>query len=395
MQAELINNLKQTHLAMHNMASQLDDQDYRTQYHTDLSPFGWHVGHCVFIESYWLREVILGDDSLTAELDWLYIPENILKPKRGPALPPIDEHLAWCQNIANENAVIFSNPPTRLSQHALSENNYIMSFLIQHHSQHLETMAMVLTQRQRQLKPEPGCIEPLKASTDIHYDFKHVKGGDVTIGSPFEPAAFDNEVPPQTVHLENFALADHPVTNADWMTFIENKGYHQKLLWSDAGWQWREQIGITHPEAWGRNEAGDIYEISAHGAGNLDPEKSVSGINYFEAHAYINWLRETVHDYKQVRLPHEYEWEVADKTRTLNHTGEVWEWCDNCFHPYPGFSPFPYDNYSKPWFDNNHFSLRGGSPYTQPSIRRSSFRNFYNPDKRHIFSGLRLAIAPD
>ena len=82
--------------------------------------------------------------------------------------------------------------------------------------------------------------------------------------------------------------------------------------------------------------------------------------------------------------------EVACRLQRLEQTGRAWEWCDNSFYPYDGFRPFPYEEYSAPWFNGNHYSLRGGSLHTRPAIRRPSFRNFYQPDKRHIFAGLRL-----
>ena len=76
----------------------------------------------------------------------------------------------------------------------------------------------------------------------------------------------------------------------------------------------------------------------------------------------------------------------------LEFTGKVWEWCSNTFFPYQGFEAFPYDGYSKPWFDNKHYVARGASRHTRPEIRRPSFRNFFNPDKRHTFAGLRLVF---
>jgi iron(II)-dependent oxidoreductase len=74
----------------------------------------------------------------------------------------------------------------------------------------------------------------------------------------------------------------------------------------------------------------------------------------------------------------------------LEQTGHVWEWCNNCFYPYAGFQSFPYKEYSQPWFNDNHYTLRGGSLHTRPGIKRASFRNFHAPEKRHIFAGLRL-----
>jgi len=392
MTEDLLKTLKDLHLTMHSMARQLNDDEYRIQYHQDLSPLGWHVGHCVFIESYWLRDVILGDDSITSDLDWLYIPENILKPKRGPALPYIDEHLNWCNKLANENSYIFEQAPNELIEHPLNKHNYILKFIIQHHSQHIETMAMVLAQRQLQLKPTLTINQPITHNNDISYDFQYYKGGSFTIGNLVTPEAFDNELPPQEIELDDFFLANSPVNNQDWLTFIGDDGYQNKKWWDKDGWQWCCENKVTQPETWLRDQRGNFYEISTTGAKELKSENILSGINYYEANAFINWLQENFSQYSRARLPHEYEWEVADKSGELKKAGEAWEWCENSFHPYPGFAAFPYDNYSKPWFDNNHYSLKGGSPHTQASIRRSSFRNFYNPDKRHIFAGLRLAM---
>ena len=84
--------------------------------------------------------------------------------------------------------------------------------------------------------------------------------------------------------------------------------------------------------------------------------------------------------------------DICEHDSTLwNTTGQTWEWCANTFYPYNGFQAFPYERYSRPWFDENHYTLKGGSPFTGKSIRRRSFRNFYQPDKRHIFAGVRLA----
>ena len=392
MNQHLLKQIGQVHQTMHAMANQLSDDDYRRQYHQDLSPLGWHVGHCVFIETYWLREVVLNDNTITSKLEWLYIPENILKPERGPALPPIEEHLQWCKQLADENSVIFQQASPALTAHKLNKQDYLLKFILQHHSQHIETMAMVLAQRQLQLKPTISVSQPLKENTKISYHFKNYAGGIFNIGSPHEAEAFDNELPPQQIELNPFLLADSPVTNADWLAFIEDGGYQQRIFWDDPGWEWCKSNNISRPETWLANRDGDFCEISSMGAKNLKPAGAVSGVNYFEANAYIAWLRHTSSQYKLIRLPHEHEWEVADKSGTLKRTGEVWEWCENLFYPYDGFKAFPYENYSKPWFDNNHFCLRGGSQHTQDIIRRSSFRNFYNPDKRHIFSGLRLAM---
>ena len=101
---------------------------------------------------------------------------------------------------------------------------------------------------------------------------------------------------------------------------------------------------------------------------------------------------ETAAAWADARLPHEFEWEAAADLGLLQNIGYVWEWCSNALSPYPGFQAFPYDRYSTPWFDDHHLVLRGGSLYTDPGLRRNSFRNFFEPHVRHHFGGLRLAF---
>ena len=383
--------LLDTHALIHNMGCSLADSDYRYQYHTDLSPLGWHVGHCSFIETVWLRDRVLGDSTITDAFDWLYIPENILKPKRGPALPPRDEHLDWCSQLNKQNHELLANPDPVFSAHELNRNNYLLKFILQHHSQHAETMAMVLIQRQLQMDHSDHHVTHSLAARAITDD-GHVSlpASRYCIGNTDNSEAFDNEVPLQEISLADTLISHLPVSNGNWLAFIEDGGYRETRWWSEAGNTWRKMAKVESPETWVRNTHQHWFEVSTQGCRDLNENSAVSGINLFEANAFINWLNTTAGLTYRARLPHEYEWEAADQAGLLSGTGQVWEWCHNYFHPYPGFSPFPYDNYSKPWFDQNHVSLRGGSEFTRPSIRRSSFRNFYNPDKRHIFSGLRL-----
>lgn len=370
----------------------LNDHDYRRQYHTDLSPLGWHVGHCTFIETFWLRETVLKDASATGHLHQLYFPENMPKPERGPALPEHDEHIRWCEQLQSENRELFSNPPASLRDHVLCKDEYLTRFLIQHHCQHFETMAMVLTQRQLQTVDRDFNIrKPLRASTFGH-ECINIPAGDFKVGCN-QIDAFDNEVPVMQIKLTDYALARHAVSNSDWLTFIDDQGYNEQRWWSNDGWQWCQQNQITHPEQWLANTDSQWFGVDSFGAHELTATSAVQGISYFEAEAFVSWLREAVAGaYSLARLPHEYEWEIARQQQFLNDDTQVWEWCVNTFQPYEGFRPFPYENYSTPWFDNKHYSLRGGSCYTQSAVKRPSFRNFYQPGKRHMFSGMRLAF---
>ncbi len=196
--------------------------------------------------------------------------------------------------------------------------------------------------------------------------------------------ACDNELPEQQVTLGPFSIATRPVNNSEYLAFIEDDGYQREQYWSEAGWHWLQQNNHEHPDHWATDDSGNWYAIANRGPYALAGDDAVSGISLYEAEACANWAGG--------RLPHEHQWEVACRLHALKDTGRAWEWCGNTFHPYAGYRPFPYDGYSQPWFDNNYHTLRGGSLHTRPAIKRASFRNFYPPDKRHIFAGLRLAF---
>ena len=194
------------------------------------------------------------------------------------------------------------------------------------------------------------------------------------IGATHHHHPYDNEYPPHQVRLGSYRIGLHPVSNGEYQQFVDERAYENRRYWSRQGWQWRQTHQIRQPHYWLRLNAG----------GTPGPTDPVCGISYYEAEAYANWT--------QARLPHEYEWELACKKNLLQAVGKVWEWCANAFSPYQGFKPFPYAGYSQPYFDDNHYILKGGSYLTQAPIKRPSFRNYYQPDKRHQFAGVRLVF---
>jgi iron(II)-dependent oxidoreductase len=378
---ETLRELAQVHTLLNALVEDCDDAGIRAQFHPDLSPLGWHLGHCVYTETYWLQEVGRGDASRTAKLADLYVPENIPRPERGPRLPPRDQLLAWAGALQSDNLMLLANLTAADKAHPPHQNDYLARFLIQHHSQHYETMLMILTQRAlaadypayrvgATLQPDTRRDDPVPVPA-AHYRI----GGAA-------PDAFDNELPRQVAELGGYAIASRPVSNGQYLAFMQAGGYRLDAYWSEDGRVWRDANQACAPEHWRRDEAGDWYGIGIQGPYDLAPDAPVHGISHYEACAYADWAGG--------RLPHEYQWEVARRLQLLEDAGRVWEWCANPFHPYAGFKAFPYDGYSIPWFDGKHYSLRGGSLHTRPLLRRPSFRNFYTPDKRHVFAGLRL-----
>jgi len=360
----------------------LDDETCRLQFHPDLSPVGWHLGHCTFIENHWLRSVVMGDDRLTGWLRDYYTPETSPKPRRGPQLPPKQRLLAEVVQQQDDNILLLSGMAEPLPAHPLLEHEYLERFLIQHHCQHYETMLMVLNQRALKRHRDDFHPERRLRANDAALVQLRVPAGDFPVGGE-APQAFDNELPVHKVAQQAFYLAQQPVTNAQYLCFMEADGYARDEYWDEAGRVWLAGHGAQAPDHWRRDDRGWWYGIDQDGPRDLDPQTPVYGLSHHEARAFARFAG--------ARLPHEHEWEAACRLGLMEGSGHVWEWCDNPFFPYPGFAPFPYDEYSLPWFDGQHYVLRGGSRHTRRDLRRCSFRNFYTPEKQHVFAGVRLA----
>lgn len=365
------------------LVESLNEHDYRAQFHPELSPLGWHLGHCLYIENYWLREVLDKDKSLTKGLDKLYIPEKSPKPERGKKLPAQKQMLSTAVEYQDNNALLLLEMMPPYSEQPLFENEYMQYFIIQHYAQHYETMQMVLQQRALQQDYSDYVVQQILQPKQNMVAIQSISGGQYQVGSDSN-VAYDNERPRHGIQLNDFAIAERPASNAEYLGFIEDNGYQQQSLWSDEGWAWLQQHEVIAPEHWQQDQNENWFAISNEGAADLDPAHAVFGINHFEASAFARW--------SNARLPHEHEWEVALTEHQLPNTGYVWEWCNNRFAPYPGFKAFPYDGYSRPSFEEPHFVLRGASHRSRVEIKRPSFRNFFGPDKRHIFAGCRLVF---
>lgn len=379
----LIEQLEQSQSLLLALVEDLDETEFKTQFHPDLSPAGWHLGHCVYTECYWLHEQLRGDNSVTTRLAELYTPPRIAKAERGRLLPHKDSLLSWAREIQAFNLNYLHNLPPDLLEHDLLKDDYLLHFLRQHNSQHYETMLMVLSQKELgRHRDNPGIESPLQPSRLCDKRVS-IPAGHYRIGGE-HPIAYDNELPKQHAELGSFSISKFPVSNAEFLAFMEDQAYQNQQFWTEEGRQWQKQHHITHPDHWRQNDSGHWYAVGLNGSYELVDSEPVSGLSHYEAGAFANWAAG--------QLPHEYQWEAASRAGVLEKTGRVWEWCRNCFQPYDGFSAFPYPDYSQPWFDKRHFTLRGGSLHTRPAIRRPGFRNFYAADKRHIFAGLRLVF---
>jgi ergothioneine biosynthesis protein EgtB len=225
-------------------------------------------------------------------------------------------------------------------------------------------------------------------------------GGVIEIGHGGEGFAFDNESPRHQALVAPYRLADRLVTNGEWLAFVEDGGYARPEFWLSDGWAKVQEEGWTAPLYWEEHN-GQAHSYTLLGPRPLRPEEPVCHVSYYEACAYASWAGK--------RLPTEQEWEVAARLQGGDESlgaqvrlhprplrqgfvQDVWEWTGSAYLPYPGFRPAAgaVGEYNGK-FMSGQFVLRGGSCATPAGHMRPSYRNFFPPDARWQFSGLRLA----
>lgn len=327
-----------------------------------------------------MTEHLAGLPKQFAQYERLFAADGLPKSERQN-LPLLDEILAYLQGVRSQTLEYLNN-------HDL-ENIRLWHWLIQHESQHAETMAMVLAMHQtnRGAFVYP-MVQPVSFSESN--SMVHIEAGSATVGSD-APEAIDNERPAHLVSTESYWIDRAPVTYGQYQRFIEAGGYQDAKWWSKAGWQWLKSANVDKPR----------YELSRGlgqtGPDNAEPGYPVCGVSWYEADAYARFVGK--------RLPTEAEWEKAVTLKkaledrpdhnldSVVQVGSVWEWTDTWFSAYSGFQPFPYKGYSQIYFDGEHRVLKGGSWATPKWVRRPSFRNWYHPHRRAVFAGFRCAIS--
>jgi iron(II)-dependent oxidoreductase len=346
------------------LISGVSDEDLERVHSPIMSPLVWDLGHIAAYEDLWLAQRYAGLELLRPDLAELYDAFETPRAIRGE-IEALGPHEA-----RDYLAAVRARTSAAIERDGLGDGT-IYEMVLRHELQHSETMRQ--TMAIADLLPageQAKRNRPLPRSPEGAGPWIELPAGGFAMGvADGDGFAYDNERPRHTVDAAAFQIARHPVSNASWMGFSEGGGYERREWWSDEGWAWKQEYDITH------------HPQIAAGAS----EAPACHVSWFEADAFAR-----AHD---ARLPTEIEWERAAtwEQETPAGIGSVWEWTGSTFHGYPGFSAYPYREYSEVFFGEDYRVLRGGSWATHPRVATPTFRNWDLPLRRQIFAGLRVA----
>ncbi len=432
-----------------------------------VNPPLWEIGHVAWFQEFWILRHLRRQESLLENSDRLYNSTDVAHDTRWDLLlPDRDKTLAYMEEIL-ERCVEYID-----GKRELAPGEYYFYLLATfHEGMHAEALAYT---RQTLGYPAPSPVPSPTgrgkhkglfsgtAAQEIARPWRgdvEIPGGRFMIGATADfPFVFDNEKWAHVVELEPFCIARAPISNDEFLAFVEDGGYRKPDFWSEEGWQWLKNGGapdlehsfanffkqsrsastkssqptesIEHPIYWQRQANGRWLRRVFNRYVPLEANLPVVHVSWYEAQAYCNWAGR--------RLPTEAEWEVAASAEASDgrdgcsesrryfpwgegqpmpeHAnldwiaggivpvnahpagdspfgcrqiiGNVWEWTSSSFTPYPGFTSDPYKEYSQPWF-GTHRVLRGGCWATTSLLIRNTWRNFYTPDRRDVWSGFR------
>ena len=402
---ELVAALTRARDATLQLVGPVDDEQMVAQVSPIMSPLVWDLAHIGWFEELWLVRRVAGNEQSLERFDDLYDAFQHAREERSrlPILTP-PEARAYLERV-RRHALRVLESVTLDDSDPLLRRAYVYGLVLQHELQHQETMLQTMQ------------LAGIAYGTPPHDDLRAppstedvlVPAGPFTLGTNEHPWAYDNEQPVRLVELPAFLIERHPVTNERFAEFVEDGGYRKRRYWSDDGWHWLRKERFEAPLYWQRGR--ERWSRLRFGRSEpLPPSEPVQHISFYEAEALAEWAGK--------RLPTEAEWEKAAQGAGSNSDanlgresfgprpvarratssvgcdcilGDVWEWTSSAFEGYPGFAAFPYAEYSEAFFGDDHRVLRGGSWATDPLVARVTFRNWDYPQRRQLFSGVRLA----
>ena len=405
------------------LCNDLEIEDFELQADAFVSPTKWHLAHTSWFFETFILKNIPDYQVFHPQFEYLFnsyyntVGKQYPRDKRGlMSRPTVQEVKAYRQYVDHKLLALID------SEVDVSKTHIDLVILgLNHEQQHQELM---LTDLKYNLSFNP--LYPIYAKAKFPKDqapdseqsnaitplkFIEFGGGIYNFGKKGDGFSFDNEIPRHQALINDFRLANRLVTNAEFCQFIDDGGYQDPQYWLADGWAWVQNNKLEGPLYW-QLESEDAkqpqrYEFRLTGYGQLHPEQPVTHVSFYEADAYARWAGK--------RLPSEYEWEVASKKRNIEGTfvesqsfhplvvkssdegmqqlfGDCWQWTQSSYAPYPGFkTPAGAVGEYNGKFMCNQMVLRGGSCATPKDHLRLTYRNFFYPQDRWQFTGIRLA----
>ena len=381
----LLEELIVTRKATESICKPLQVEDYVIQPADFVSPPKWHLGHTTwFFEQFVLKENVPNYELFDKDFAFVFnsyyesVGEKVVRTNRGnlsrPGVKQIYDYRAYVTKVLIDF----------LTENEISkELEDVIQIGVHHEKQHQE---LLLTDIKYILGNNPLLpvydenFQENEIDTSTQKWLSIPKGLYTTGHSNTYEFCYDNERGVHQVYLNDFFISNKLITNKEYLEFMEAGGYKNVLLWHAEAWDWIQQENIYAPAYWHQVD-GKWYQYTLGGLIPLTEKAPLTHISYYEAFAFAQW--------KKMRLPTEFEWEAAQHKFNW---GERWDWTESAYSPYP--------NYKNPdgalveyngKFMVNQKVLRGASLATAENHTRITYRNFFHPQLRWQFNGLRLA----
>jgi len=423
---ELIKLVTEARQQSMDLVADLDEDQLTVPYLDIINPLIWEMCHLSYFQELWVLRNGAGEKPIISNSDSLFDSIKIGHETRWKLkLPNREEAFNYVKSVRDKVIELINSG--KLNE----QLKYYILYSVFHEDMHTEALTYA---RQTLGYSAPkfshlSSIKIPKVNDDISIEEDtEIPGGKFILGAPKNSDfVFDNEKWAHEVKVEPFKISKTAVTEGQFAKFVDDNGYKEKKYWSNEGWKWLHATQAEHPIYW-RKENNEWKKRHFDKWIPIEENRAIIHVSWYEADAYCKWFKR--------RLPTELEWEVAAASESdgniLNNKkrimpwgnsianadqanlgwqamgtvdvrahekgdsafgcrqmiGNVWEWTSTTFKPYPGFTPDMYKEYSQTSFDTRKV-LRGGCWATQPRLIRNTWRNFYTPDRRDVFSGFR------